>query len=172
MKALITVLALIVVLGLGYFLYSSPTSPAEMTQAEIAQIEAEVTQVAEDWIQVWRDNDCALSRDIWHPEHIAQPRAGRISPSVQDWIDSCTQTTANRASAEGEWMETSVRVLSPDAAVFSGTYSWTMHYRDGSPAQHWPTAAQTHLYERTETGWGLTFFVNANGPVETVEQEN
>jgi hypothetical protein len=45
MKALITVAALLVVLGLGFFLYSTPTASPEMTEAEIVQIEAEVKAV-------------------------------------------------------------------------------------------------------------------------------
>jgi ketosteroid isomerase-like protein len=44
MKALVTGLALLVVLGLAFLLYRSPTAPPMMTEAEIAQHEAEVMQ--------------------------------------------------------------------------------------------------------------------------------
>jgi hypothetical protein len=130
------------------------------------KIQAEVTQTAEAWMDVWRANDCALSRSVWHPERIAQPRAGKTGFSVDDWIENCTTTMSNRASFSGEWMNTEVRVLSPNAALFEGTYTATYEYRDGSPSNHYPTAAQVMLFERTDTGWGLTFFVNSNGPTE------
>lgn len=46
MKGLIAVLFALVILGLAFFLYRTPTAPpSEMTQAEIAQIESEVEQV-------------------------------------------------------------------------------------------------------------------------------
>ena len=171
MKALITVIALIVVLGLGYFLYSSPTAPPEMTEAEVAQIQVEVSDLMESWMEAWRGNDCALSRDLWHPDHMAQPRGGRTGISVDGWVEQCTTQMANRASFSGEWTDTEVRVISPDAAVFSGMYTATYGYRDGSPGQHYPTAAQVMLVERTGVGWGITFFVNSNGPSELVEGE-
>ena len=44
MKAAITVLGLLVVLGFGFFLYRSPTAPPEMTEAERAQRDAEVKE--------------------------------------------------------------------------------------------------------------------------------
>jgi len=40
MEGLITLLALLVALGPGFLFYSSPAGPPEMTEAEIAQIEA------------------------------------------------------------------------------------------------------------------------------------
>jgi hypothetical protein len=39
MKGLITALAVLVVVGLAFFLYRTPTAPPEMTDAEIAQEE-------------------------------------------------------------------------------------------------------------------------------------
>ena len=53
MKALLAVLALLIVLGLGWLLYSSPTTPAKMTEAQVAQIEAEVDSVTSEWWAVW-----------------------------------------------------------------------------------------------------------------------
>ena len=48
MKGLITVIAVLVVVGLAYFIYRSPTTPPEMTEAERAQMEADVrVEIAE-----------------------------------------------------------------------------------------------------------------------------
>jgi uncharacterized protein (TIGR02246 family) len=52
-KGLITVLAVLVVVGLAFFLYRTPTAPPEMTEAEIAQIEAEVEAATNEWWAVW-----------------------------------------------------------------------------------------------------------------------
>ena len=87
-----------------------------------------------------------------------------------EWLDYCSQTTTNRASVSGSWTDTEVRVLSPDAAVFVGSYDSTMGYVDGTPTRHWPTANQVFLAERTANGWGISFFTNLTGPSEVVEE--
>jgi len=46
MKGLITVLAVLVVFALAFFLYRTPTAPPEMAAAEKAQIQAEIVDVA------------------------------------------------------------------------------------------------------------------------------
>jgi uncharacterized protein (TIGR02246 family) len=48
MKGLITVLAVLVVVGLGFFLYFSPTPPPEMSEAEVARMESGVTQALDE----------------------------------------------------------------------------------------------------------------------------
>lgn len=169
MKGLVTVLAVLVVLGLAYSLYMTPTAPPEMTDAERAQIEADVLNLAEAWMDVWRANHCELARDILSPDRLALPVGGRADTSVSDWIDYCTRTIENRAGWSGEWTDTDVRVLSPDAALFVGTYAGTYTYRDGSPARHYPTSAQVILAERTDTGWSITTFLNSNSAYEEVE---
>ena len=44
----------------------------EMTEADIAQIEAEVTELAEAWVNAWNDveTDCETAIDHWHPDHM------------------------------------------------------------------------------------------------------
>ncbi len=170
MKATAAVIAAIVaVIALLYFA-TTPSAPPVMTDSEVAQIETEVEATAEAWLDVWRANDCQLARSIWNPTTMAQPYAGEIGLSVDDWINQCTTTIANRAAWTGQWMDTRVRVVSRDVALFEGTYTGTFEWRDGSPASHYSTAAQTMLFERTDSGWGLTFFVNSNGPVERADE--
>lgn len=69
MKGLITVLAVLVVVGLALFLYRSPTAPPEMTEADRAQIEAEVTQaIDEQWAgytEVHLNNDAEGVLSYW-----------------------------------------------------------------------------------------------------------
>jgi ketosteroid isomerase-like protein len=50
MKAIVAVIAAIIALGALFWFYTAPRAPGEITQAEIAQIEAEVTQaIADQW---------------------------------------------------------------------------------------------------------------------------
>jgi hypothetical protein len=143
--------------------------PTEMTQAEIAQIEAEVNEWAEAWVDVWRANDCELSRPLMHPTRMHVLWGGKPHNSIDEWMDYCTSTIANRAGWSGEWTDTEVRVYSGDAAVFIGTYSGTYTYRDETPARHYPVATQVIILERAGDGWGVTSFENSNGPYEEVE---
>jgi len=142
-----------------------------MTEAERAQIEAEVLQVAETWMDVWRANDCESSRPLMHPTRMVVLWGGTPHSSIDEWMEYCEGSIANRAGWSGSWTDKQVRVFSTDAAVFIGTYSGTYTYRDETPARHYPVASQVILLERTGTGWGITSFENSNGPSEVVEED-
>lgn len=172
MKAVAAVIAAILAVIVLLYVATAPTPPAEMTPVQVAEVEAGVLQAAEDWMDAWRGNDCELTREVWHPQRIAQPRVGSIGLTVDEWVESCAEQMSNRASFEGEWTDTDVRVISEDAAVFSGTYTATFGYHDETPSRHYPEAAQVMLFERTDTGWGLVFFVNSSAPWEVVEEES
>jgi hypothetical protein len=171
MKGLITVLAVLVVLGVGFLLYSSPSAPPEMTEAETAAIQAEVLDAAEAWIDAWKDmeTDCETAADSWHPEHMAFFFGGHRVDKA-GWIDYCNQASATRASWAGSWTNPEIRVLSPDAALFVSSYEQTISYNNDAPTRHYPTSGQVILFERTPTGWGITTFSNFNGPSEVVEE--
>jgi ketosteroid isomerase-like protein len=62
MKGLITVLAVLVVVGLAFFLYRTPTAPPEMTEAERAQYEAEVREDVASRAEEYAD--ATLSGDL------------------------------------------------------------------------------------------------------------
>ena len=61
MKGLIAGLALLAVLGAAFMLYSSPTAPAEMTDADRQAVAAEVKQASEGWLAAWARNDIAAA---------------------------------------------------------------------------------------------------------------
>jgi len=171
MKGLMTVLAILVVVGLAFFLYRTPTAPPEMTEAETASIQAEVLVAAEAWMDSWKDmeTDCETAVDSWHPEHMAFYSGGsRVDRA--GWIDYCNRTTATRASWDGSWTNPEIRVLSPDAALFVSSFEQTISYNNDTPTRHYPTAGQVILFERTPTGWGITTFSNFAGPSEVVEE--
>ena len=169
MKALITLLALIVVLGLAFVLYRSPPPAPEMTEAENAQYEAEVMELADRWMDAWRGGaDCDSNLPLLHPDRLAMPYEGEII-NRDGWHDMCLMQSANVASATFDWTNREVRVLAPDAAVFIGSYSATWEYRDGSPASHVPTSSMGGVAERTPDGWVWTFYSWSPGTGEEVE---
>jgi hypothetical protein len=171
MKAVLAVLALLVVVGLGFFLYSTPTAPPEMTEAEIAQIETDVMQIADDWMEVWKDleTDCENAQALLHPDYWVRIPSGEVR-DISEWPDYCARSTATRAGFSGDWTDQKVRVISPDAAVFIGTYSPTFSFNDGRPPRHYLTSAQKLLVERTAAGWGISWMSFSNGPSEVVEE--
>ena len=171
MKATLAVIAAVVaVLALLYVATSPMDQSAEMTPEEIAQIEAEVLQVADIWEDGFEDmeTDCENTASLMHPDHFAWFSGGsRIDRD--GWLEYCTNATRNRAGYEGEWTTTEVRVWSPDAAVFVGSYQATYENVSGR-ITHYPTAGQVILFERTDTGWGVTHFSNFNGPSEVIQE--
>ena len=149
MKGLIAGLAALLVLGVGFFLYSSPTAPsAEMTEVEIAQIQAEVVQFAEAYLDMWNteegDGACERARAFIHPTRFVRIYNGEPNTDVNEYVRRCKNTVANWASYEAVLTDTEVRVFSPVAAMFIGTQSFTQTYLDGSPSRHYPVA--TDIY--------------------------
>jgi uncharacterized membrane protein len=171
MKAIAAVVAAIVAVGALLYVATKPTPPPQMTEAEIAQIQGEIGQAAEEWMNVWRANDCELARGLWHPDHVTQPYAGVIARTVDDWIEDCNTSIANRASFSGSWIDTEVRVISPNAAVLAGNWEGTFHYRDDTPARHYPHSAQVILFERTDAGWGIVFLMSSNDTPQPVGEQ-
>jgi hypothetical protein len=139
--------------------------PAEMTDAERAQIEAEVLALAQGWMDIWDENDCEAASIFLNPESLSFLWSGQAL-NRSEWLEACIPIVANRESFSGNWTETKVHVLSPDAAVFVGTYTATYSYVDDTPARHYPRTSQMGLVERTATGWVFTTFTNVNGPYE------
>lgn len=69
MKGLITLFAVLVVLGVAFFLYSTPSAPPEMTEAERAQQEAQVRQEISRTDEGFRDavlrGDPQAAASVW-----------------------------------------------------------------------------------------------------------
>lgn len=146
--------------------------PPEMTEEEIAQIQSEVTQLAEAWMAAWTDvdSDCETAYDLLHPDYYIDYQGGNRITTRAEYLELCAARTSNRAEVTARWTDTDIRAISPDAAVISGAYEISYEHVDGSPANHFPSAHQRILAERTATGWGITFFINVNGPRATVEE--
>jgi hypothetical protein len=145
--------------------------PAEMTEAEIAEIEAEVMGWAEAWLDGWEADTrtgCETNLALIHPEPVVFLTGGEPQRKA-DWFEYCLSMNAGLAGFSGEWIEKEVRVLSPDAAVFLGRYDGTFEEESGRILRY-PGAVQLILVERMADGWGLTLTEWSNGPSEVVEE--
>jgi hypothetical protein len=172
MKGLITVLALLVVLGVGFLLYSTPSAPPEMTDAQITQIEAEVLELADAWLGIMSEAEgvnCDAGLDLLHPDRTAQLYRGELLNRAE-WHEMCLRQTANLAKVTMTWTKENVQVLAPDAAAFSGSYSSTWEYQDGSPARRIASSSQIGVAERTPDGWVWTIQAWSDGPSEVIEE--
>ena len=165
--ALVFALLAVVVL---LFLANRTAVPSAITDAEIAEVEAEITEWAESWLDVWRGNDCELSRPLIHPTRSVFVFQGKPTRNIDDWMTYCGRTIENRASWSGSWTDIEVRVLSANAAEIIGTHSATITYRDETPARSYPISTQIINLERTATGWGMTHYWYQTGPPEVVEE--
>ena len=169
MKAFLAVLALLVVVLLGIRLYSTPSAPTEMTEAEIAQIEAEVTEAATDFLDSFRTMEAEVVGGWFHATETSFVWGGAILDQT-GMVERLSSFMENFESWEGAWVETSVKVLNPDAAMFQGRYGSTIHYTDGR-VLHWPENANfTMLVERTPEGWRATVGDMDNGAYQVVEE--
>jgi ketosteroid isomerase-like protein len=100
MKGLIAVLGLLVVLGVAFFLYGSPAGPpAEMTEAEMAQAEAEAAQAISDRWAEYRD--ALMSGDVdeimsyWTSDaHLYEPGMNLTAADLSDWLQAAFETTS------------------------------------------------------------------------------
>jgi hypothetical protein len=141
-----------------------------MTEADVAQIEAEVMEWAEVYLDRWEGpaaTGCEGVQSLFHPEHVLY-LAGGEHRRIADWFDYCMGRNAAVADYSGTWTDKDVRVLSPNAAIFLGRLSHNFGRADGT-SDRYPAAAQRLLVERTADGWRITMFENSNGPRAEVE---
>jgi hypothetical protein len=149
------------------FMAGCQAAPPELTEAEIAQIEAEVLQVMQVFMEGFNEHDPGKIATTLHPDLPAILYAGRIwtraefPEGVAPWFEA-------REAYQGEWIETDVRVLSRDLAVFQASYRGTTKLTDGRTF-HYPHSSSMALFERTSEGWRWTVGGTSAGPAELVE---
>jgi hypothetical protein len=149
MKGLITLLAVLVVVGLAFFLYRTPTALPEMTEAEIAQYEAEVRQAIESRTDVWYDaliqGDAETAASLFTSDALVLMPGVRVSGSeirsfLAEFVETMTLTTW-----EGEYLD------------------WFIH---GDVAYEICSYDETYLVEGQEVlmrGHGFTRWEKVNG---------
>ena len=169
MKALLAVLALLVVVGLGWFLYSSPTAPTEMTEAEIAEIEAEAQEALDGMLEAWGELDCDKVQALYHPEFSWYAGTGRII-EYAGVRGACESFVEGKDAWKGYFTEMHLRVLSRDLVQFSNLMGDTIWFSSGRVVQ-WPgNCANVGVLEHTVQGWKQIVAAQKCGPSEVVEE--
>lgn len=141
--------------------------PAEMTEAERAQIEAEILEVAETWVDGLRQFDGDLIAAAIHPDLAVFAYQGRILDRA-GYRDAIVAWMEGKESYKGGWLDTHVRVISPDLAVFSATAEDTIQYSDGRTV-HRPNSTVA-LFERTTEGWKWSVASHGPGVAQVIEE--
>lgn len=142
--------------------------PPEMTDAERAQIVAEIMEFSQLWMDVWEENNCEAAASFLHPTDLSFLWQGEAL-NRSDWLDVCAPVVALRESWVGSWAGRKVQVLTPDAAIFVGTFADTIRFTSGV-LRHWTDNSQMGLVERTPEGWVFTTFGATAGPAEDIEE--
>jgi len=155
MKALITVLAVFVVIGLGFLLYRSPTVAPEMTESEVAAVEEAVLAQANALIETQNAFD-------------ADGFLAQFSTEDLDWINQDTHFASYEAVAEmirgffvglgafdSGWKNVSVDVISEKAALCRG--EWWGEQTRGDVVSRYESVFWTALHELQADGtWKIT----------------
>lgn len=120
MKGLITLLAAVVVLGLAFFLYSSPSAPPEMTDTEMAQIEVEVAAVADQLMTALNNLDPEVAAAIYDRSSMHGNDGTAYYADYEEWVAHNEELMGRFEELNAEWKNTRVDVLAPDVALFVG----------------------------------------------------
>ena len=170
MKGLITLLAILVVVGLGFFLYSTPSAPpAEMTDAEIAQIEVEVMQATNDMMAAWNAEDGLASGAFFDSETLNVLWGGNEYDNPESFGEMYATIWERFPSWDGGWDDSFVKVLGPNLALFRGRYHCTLTNQAG--VQTFWRPHFTALFERRTDGWKMTVVDHAVGTAEEVPEQ-
>lgn len=169
MKGTVAVLAAVIAVVALLFIATEQTPSPGMTAADIAGIEAEVTDFAQRWMEVWSQNDCEAGAAFLKPEGLAFLWNGRVLDR-ETWVEECTPLVELRESFAGAWKDITVQVLTPNSALFVGTYTDTIRYTDGVH-RTWADNSQMGLVERTAEGWVFATLASTSGAYEDVVEE-
>jgi ketosteroid isomerase-like protein len=165
MKGLITLLAVLVVVGLAFFLYRTPTAPPEMTEAEIAQIEAEAEDaIADRWTSfrtalMGSDADAFLSH--WTEDmRFLEPG---MNFGRDDYESLCQEVWGSGGAITAFEVGPSDTFVHGNAAYQVGQIRETLQFPGGEPEEFY-----NNFFARWEKGpdgvWRVDRFVA--GPVD------
>ena len=158
MKRLIAVVGLVLLVG-------CQAPPAEMTEAEIAQIEAEVTDAVQGFSDAILRLDADEGLEFWaNTERFAFAGDGILVSDYEEWAPGYRQNYEVMAEVLNvEFGEPQIFVLAQDAASYAVAFEWTMINTEGDTISSYGSwlyvmkyldgrwkavqSAGTHLYE-------------------------
>jgi len=164
------VVAIIAVLALLY-VATAPAAPPEMTEAEIAQIEAEVTATTDALAASWNAYDVEAFMSIFHPEKVSFAWGARVWKDHGALGDEWRTVWETGDSLRVTWTDRTVTVLTDGVAAFQGSTDLTIYYDDGRILNYPGTAHWTGLFEPSTEGWKMTTSAYNWGGGQRLDQE-
>jgi len=155
MKAVAAVLAALVAVGVLMYVYTAPAdAPAEMTEAEIAQIEAEVLEFAEAHLSAFGELDADLLMSFWLEDNISSVSFVQRMAGTEEMSAFFDGLVASWQQTNAEWQPGSiVDVISPTMALFQGTSRQEVAFSDGRELVQ--RVHFTHFLRKVQGEWRI-----------------
>jgi uncharacterized protein (TIGR02246 family) len=169
MKRLAVALAIFgAIIALRLFTPPRASPPAEMTEAEIAQIETEVKQVLDDLMAAWNAEDLERSLAPFGSDDVHVVWATGVDTNPTMFRERMAEIWEWVLEWEGEWDYRHAKVISPTSALFLGRFHATLTYTSGDTRSWKPSL--TCLLELGENGWKITTAHQVLGQSTLVEE--
>ncbi|MGD8360982.1 MAG: nuclear transport factor 2 family protein [Gemmatimonadota bacterium] len=130
MRTAIRVLVVFLVLGFFAYKYWPPTAPPEMTEAEIAQVEADAATVGDQWLAAVNGINADAFLDLFDSAN-TYAVDGAYYATYDEWVGRIQRLFSTWENVDWAWGETRVDVIAPDAAMFVGQTEGTRTRTDG-----------------------------------------
>jgi hypothetical protein len=154
MKTAIRVIVVFLVLGFFAYKYWPPTAPPEMTEAEIAQIEADARAVGDQWLAAVNSINTGAFLDLFDSAD-TYAVDGAYYASYEEWVGRIRRLFSTWESVDWAWGETRVEVFAPDAAMFVGQTEGTRTRTNGETSN--ADVGVTLLVRKIGRVWKITY---------------
>jgi ketosteroid isomerase-like protein len=105
------------------FVAACQAPPAEMTEAEIAQIQAEVAAIGDQMMTALSNLDMSVSVALYDPATMHGNDGTTYYATYDEWVVHNEELFARFEELDADWTNTRVDVLAPDVALFVGQNS-------------------------------------------------
>lgn len=144
---------------------------AEMTEAEMAEIEAGVLEATDLLVNGWNTNDVELFLTMFHPTKVSHAWGSRVYDNHDELSDEWLSVWETGDSVRISWTARDVQVLNDQAAMFQGSTDLMLYYTDGRILHYPGTAHWTGLFEPSEAGWRMTTSAYTFGGAQRLDTE-
>jgi ketosteroid isomerase-like protein len=120
MRAITAALVALVLVAVLLFIRSGPTPPAGMTEAEIGQVQEEVTAVAEQFMAALNRLDPGVAAAIYDPNSMHGNDGATYYATYDEWVTHNQEFFGGFEEMDGEWKNIRIDALAPDVALFAG----------------------------------------------------
>jgi hypothetical protein len=128
--------------------------PTEMTEAERAQIEAEVLSMGDQWLAAVNDVNPEGFLDLFDPAG-THATDGYNYANYEDWVGRVQRLFSNWEDVNWAWVYTRAELFSSDAAMFVGYAEGARTNTDGEISEGGPGV--TLLMKKSGGAWKIIY---------------